>query len=99
MVLDKAVEVAEAIGKKVRVRQKVVSTGVFTAINAAEEIVEEGGFKPGRLCGDAPVAIAPGDFNYVAKWANISRDEWPKLKGVIVSEDFRNGDAYICYFD
>lgn len=99
MILDKAVEIAEAIGKKVRVRQKVEGIGTFTAINAAESIVKEDGHKPGILCGDAPVAIAPGDYRYVAKWHNIDRQEWPQLVGVMVSDDFREGDVYICYFE
>lgn len=96
--INKAEEIAKTINKTIEKIIPVRSTGTFTAIDEAREVVIKAGFKHGIMCSDAPIAIAPGDFDYIAKWYNISRDEWKHLEGVIVSEDFREGDCYICYF-
>lgn len=71
----------------------------FSAIHTAEDRVALLGYTPGSMCGDDPIALSCNpSITYVAKWENIKRSEWGKIDGLIISEDFRNGDVAIVLF-
>jgi len=53
------------------------------------------------MCSPEPTGFAPADeYNYIAKWRNISVSEKKELHGVIqrAGGDFRNGPLEIVYF-
>ena len=72
--------------------------GTFKAIHKAEDRLAREGYTTGSMCGNEPIGFAKGT-DYIAKWRNIDRSEYPKLDGVIVSDDFREGSVKIVYFD
>lgn len=73
--------------------------GTFGAISEARKYLEEKGFRIGSMCGDEPIGFAPSsEYNYIAKWYNIKRDEHKFLTGVIKSDDFREGGVVIEYW-
>jgi hypothetical protein len=54
------------------------------------------------MCSPEPTGFAPEkDYNYIAKWYNISAPERKELHGVIqrAGGDFRNGPIEIVYFE
>jgi len=70
--------------------------GTFRSVNAAEKSAKENGYIVGRMCYNMPIGIAHAeDFEYIAKWENISSSEWPKLAGVILFKDAREGNAWL----
>ena len=72
------------------------STEDFDAVNQARNYLRKQGFYIGSMCGDEPIA-ASTKVRYIAKWRNISIDDWPKIEAVMVSQDFRNGPSVFVY--
>lgn len=71
--------------------------GTFEAIHQAENHLAKEGYTVGCLCNNEPMGFAKG-VNYVAKWRNIDPNDYPRLNGVIISDDFREGGVKIVYF-
>lgn len=71
--------------------------GTFGAINDARQWLKNEGYEIGSMQGDAPIGFAKG-VSYIAKWRNISPNEWKYLDGVLISEDFREGGVKILFF-
>lgn len=69
----------------------------FDAVNAAREYAKKLGYNIGSMCSDAPIALAKG-MDYIAKWYNIDRSEWPRIQGLLLSEDFRDGKVTFVEF-
>jgi len=59
--------------------------GAFVAITKAVNYLRENGYTIGSMCGNMPMGFAKADkINHIAKWRNISRDEYNKLDGIII---------------
>ena len=69
----------------------------FSAVNEAERLVKVEGFTKGSMAGDMPIGLVKKSkgIGYIAKWYNINREELKHLDGVLMSNDFRNGDVHI----
>ena len=70
----------------------------FVAIGEAEKLATAYGYQIGSMCRNEPIALAK-NANYIAKWKNINSDEWPKIEGLLLSDDFRNGSVYLVEFN
>lgn len=68
----------------------------FVALHNAVEYMKAKGYSVGRLCRDEPIACVRGQISYIAKWYNISMEEWPRIDALIVADDTRNGKVF-CY--
>lgn len=74
------------------------STGTFSAVHKAESYVEKLGYSYGLMCMDEPIALAKGDVS-ITKWRNIPSSEYPRIDGLILSHEFREGDVAVVIFD
>jgi hypothetical protein len=85
------------VAKRIRIEE----SGDFAAYRKAEAILKAEGFITGSMCAPEPTGFAPAEqYNYIAKWYNISAPERKALHGVIqrAGGDFRNGPIEIVYF-
>jgi hypothetical protein len=85
------------VAKRIRIEE----SGDFAAYHKAETILRAEGFITGSMCGPEPTGFAPEkDYNYIAKWYNISVPQRKSLHGVIQTAggNFRNGPIEIVYF-
>jgi hypothetical protein len=68
------------VAKRVRIEE----SGDFATYRKAEEILKAEGFITGSMCAPEPTGFAPAEqYNYIAKWYNISAPERKALHGVI----------------
>lgn len=74
------------------------ATGTFDAVEKARKSAERKGYKIGSMSRNEPMALSK-KANYIAKWYNISRDEYHKIEGVLLSDDFREGDVWFVEFE
>ena len=85
------------VAKRIRIEE----SGDFATYRKAEAILKAEGFITGSMCAPEPTGFAPAEqYNYIAKWYNISAPERKALHGVIqrAGGDFRNGPIEIVYF-
>ena len=70
------------------------------AFREAENLLKDQGYTIGSMCGQDGIGFAPADqYNRIAKWHNLSRDDIKLLHGVIVADGgFRDGGMWILYF-
>jgi hypothetical protein len=89
----------ELINREVTQEIEVSSDGSdFSIVDAYDAKIKELGLTMGPMCGDLPRALSKKDC-YIAKWINIGQKEYPKLDGVVLCEDNRNGtQAVIALF-
>ncbi len=95
-----AVEMAQRIGKTVNHMMvfQASSQQSFVALRQAEQALRERGYSYGVLCGDEPVALLNTRGRRIAKWKNIDPSEYPLLDGMLVSDDFRDGNVSLVLF-
>jgi len=74
------------------------STGVFTAVGAAERKAKELGYTVGSMCRDEPIGLAR-NVEYIAKWRNIDPIDRNRVEGGLLSDDFREGDVILAILE
>ena len=84
-------------GKTIASRKKFTGGDDFEASSKAQQYAKAQGYDAGSMQRDAPIALAK-DVEYIAKWRNISRSEWDRVEGMILSDDMRNGDVEVITF-
>lgn len=86
-----------------KVKKEIVinSTGTtFGAYHTACELLKSEGYITGSMCRDEPIGFAKADeCSYIAKWRNLSGNERKLVDGVMTSNDWREGDVTITYYD
>jgi hypothetical protein len=88
------------LGREITTILEFTSTGTFTAIREAEEYLKENGYTVGSMCRNEPIGFAnSAKYEYVAKWYNIDVKDRKHLDGVIISNDFREGNVQILFFN
>lgn len=94
------VQVAKQIGKAVKTIHIVNGNGkTFSTSTAAEKKVKELGYDKGSMCRNEPIAIGK-NFGYIAKWYNIGSDEYNKIEGIMLCNDWREGnEAAVVIFE
>ena len=84
---------SKEIGKKVEKVIEVEADGTDFAINTAIEAkVKELGFNMGSMARDMPRALSK-KASYIAKWYNIPSSDYPKIEGLALCDDNRNGKS------
>jgi hypothetical protein len=100
MIIEKMMEMYRINREIAQVEEFKSDGSSFSAIYSAERYLKSSGYAIGSMCCNEPIGFAPADkVRYIAKWRNISKEEYHKLSGILVSEDFRDGDkVYIILF-
>jgi len=93
-----AKEVAHDLGKQIAKTELIKGRGEsFTAYTDVKNKLKKK-YTIGSMEGRYPIGFADKKYKYVSKWSNINIEDKKLLNGIIVSDDFRNGDALIVYF-
>jgi len=99
----RAEQVAQLVGKKIakiiKVKVKPKKDETFSVCYAYEKKVKALGYQIGSMARSEPRALGKG-FDYIAKWYNIGREDYPLIEGVVLCDDNRNGkEAEIVIFE
>lgn len=86
-----------------KVKKEIVikSTGeTFGAYHEACKLLKSEGYNTGSMCREAPIGFASAEkYEYIAKWWNLNSEEKKLVDGIMTSEDWREGDVKITYYD
>lgn len=72
--------------------------GTWRAKEAAEAWCRENGISVGQSSADGPSGLLFGDYKWIAKWRNLTRQERDDLHGTM-DGDFREGPVVIILKD
>jgi len=91
---------AESLGKEIQFAMTFKSNGrSFSSFYEAEQMAKDLMFTCGSMCGDEPIGLAKdSECSYIAKWRNIPSEHRTLVDGLILSNDFRNGDVELIIF-
>jgi hypothetical protein len=70
----------------------------FSSFFKAVERSFELGYSAGMLCGDDPIALAKS-AEYNGKWKDIPEEEYPKIEGLILSNNFIKDEVAVVVFE
>tara|TARA_R100000951_G_C2653160_1_gene185164 strand:- start:11228 stop:11521 length:294 start_codon:yes stop_codon:yes gene_type:complete len=87
----------EICGKPILFTKEFKNDGEdFSGIGGARDFLKEKGFSIGSMQRDAPMGVSK-EYEYIAKWRNLSSDDRLQLDGTITFTDGgpRNGTATI----
>ena len=88
------------LGRKVLYTETFPVKGTFASVHKAEARLKDLGYSIGSMCRNEPIGFADDSkYNYVAKWYNLSKEEKDLLDGVVISDDFREGESQIIWFN
>jgi len=73
-------------------------TGTFQAMYAAKAWCSANGISVGQSCATGPSGLLFGNFDWIAKWRNLTPKERADLHGTM-SGDFREGPVVITLKD
>jgi hypothetical protein len=85
------------LGKKVKEKHYFEVEGTFQSYYAASKWAKDNGYLAGSMDGFNPIALMK-DYDYVAKWHNISNKERQMVDGVMISDYFREKPVTILIF-
>ena len=70
----------------------------FSAYHAAEAWLKQLGYLTGSMESYHPIGFGPANYwDYISKWTKMNGTERKQLHGVILSEDFREGNVYVVF--
>ncbi|HRZ18724.1 MAG TPA: hypothetical protein P5136_01590 [Methanofastidiosum sp.] len=78
--------------------EKYPAHGTFEAISDVRASLRKRTYCVGSMASTEPIAIAKGKDILISKWHNIGPEDANRIDGVILSEDFREGDIYVLLF-
>lgn len=81
-----------------RVTLQFSGSGDFDAMHSAECFLRQHGFSIGQPQGPAPRAIMFGDYDFIAKWRNLTPAEQEASHGQMTGS-MRNGPINVTLFD
>jgi len=88
------------LGRKVLYTETFPAEGTFASIGKAQNRLRDLGYTIGSMCRNEPIGFADDSkYGYVAKWYDIPREDKDLLDGVVISGDFREGEAKIVWFN
>jgi len=71
----------------------------FRGYYDAESWIREQGFHDGSMQRDCPIGISKEDWVGGCKWRYLTENDRNDLDGVMISNDYRNGDVTVVIFD
>jgi len=91
------------MSKNIRLAKRVIATHTFTgeefeAYHKAEKWVKDLGYSVGNMCGEEPTALMHGNYEWIAKWKNLTTEERNSVHGVIEG-DKRKGPVTVMLFE
>lgn len=86
------------LGKTVKEKHFFEVEGTFESYYAASKWAKENGYECGSMDGRSPIALMK-DYDYVAKWHNISVKDRKIVHGVMISDYFREKPVTILIFE
>lgn len=98
-------EVKKYLGRQVKEEHSFKVDGTFSSMYAANGWCSRNGYTYGSMCKDRntmqnnPVALRKGRYDLPEKWINFDEEEKESIDGVIVSNDFREGEVKIYIFN
>ena len=94
-----AASTASSLGREVCETKVFTAHGTFTAIADAKGYLEIKNFVIGSMQRTAPIGFMDATKCCgVSKWRNMTHEEHCALDGVILSDDFREGDVTVVFF-
>lgn len=84
-------------GRPIEKRITFKEKGTFESYYKASTWLDENGYSKGSMARTMPIGLLKGDFN-IAKWYNLGNEDIASLDGVLVSNDFREGQAEVILF-
>ena len=86
------------LGKIIKEKHYFNVEGTFESYYAASSWAKQNGYTAGSMDSFNPIALMK-DYDYVAKWHNISRKEQQDVHGVMISDYFREKPVTILIFN
>lgn len=86
------------LGKEVKEKHEFNVEGTFESYYAASKWAKDNGYEAGSMDGSNPIALMK-DYDYVAKWHNISPKDRKIVHGVMISDYFREKPVTILIFE
>jgi hypothetical protein len=86
------------LGKAVKETHEFNVEGTFESYYAASKWAEDNGYSVGSMDGRNPIAMMK-DYDYVAKWQNISPKDQKMVQAVMISDYFREKPVTILIFE
>ena len=84
-------------GRKIERRISIKEKGTFNSYHKARDWASENGYSEGSMARNMPIGLLKGDYN-IAKWYNLDNQDIKELDGVMISDDFREGEVEILIF-
>lgn len=85
------------LGQTIIEKHEFSVDGTFESYYAAQGWAIENGYSLGSMDGFNPIAMMK-DYDYIAKWHNISNEERLTVHGVMISDYFREKPVTILIF-
>lgn len=92
-------------GRVIKEEHSFKVDGTFQSVYAAQRWCTENGYSYGSSCkdrktgGNCPIAIRKGGYVLPQKWIHFDKEDKSLVDGVIVSNDFREGEVIIYIFN
>lgn len=87
------------LGRIVKEKYTFFAEGTFESFYMAQAWCAKHGYEEGSMCSPMPIGIMKGEYTLPWKWKNLNKKERQMVDGVIVSNDFRNGQVEIYIFN
>lgn len=87
------------LGRIVKEKHKFNVKGTFESFYSAQAWCAANGYEEGSMCSPMPIAIMKGEYDLPWKWKNLTKKERSIVDGVIVSNDFREGEVIVYIFN
>ena len=85
-------------GREVETRIVFKKKGTFENYYMAKNWLHENGYSDGSMARDLPIGLLKEENILIAKWGNLTKEEISELDGVMISDDFREGNVEIIIF-
>ena len=85
-------------GRPIEKRIVFDEKGTFDSYNTACRWLEANGYSHGSMARNLPIALLKGKNLSIPKWGYLDKQDIAALDGVLVSDDFREGQAEIIIF-
>jgi hypothetical protein len=86
-------------GREIKKEHSFKVEVTFESVYAAYRWCTENGYEDGSMCSLMPIAIMKGKYNLPQKWKNMTTAQRNSVDGVIISNDFREGEVIIYIFN
>lgn len=87
-------------GRTILSIEEFKAKGTFNAYYEAVAYLSKLNYETGSMARDMPIGFKKVDVCcFIGKWYNLSQKDKAQLDGVIISNDFREGDVQILFFN